>query len=541
VRQGVGFVARAMVVASLVLTTTVARSTPADADAVSGAAMVALQNQLRAAIGAPPVVGDSRVMLAAQNHANYNSANRVLGHYETAGLPYYTGYAPRDRVAAAGWSTTFVSEVATSYGGGLNGVQQLWDAPYHRLGLMHPSAIATGWGHSELAGSATVANIVYDFSRRPVDFVRSPAAGQTNIPPSWSGNETPSPLPSGVRGPVGYPIMVVYSGGQPVDMRGATVLAPDGTVVPIYYAPQQFERDYQVVVPQLPLASGTTYRVKFDLTVNGAAVTNQWEFTTAGTPSFAPAMTYRSSFLDQSAFPTLAPGATTQLTVRFSNTGTATWKKGVAGEQANLGINGDDRTFSSLGMAVGWLAPDRPAAQSEATVAPGATGTFSFTVRAPATAGTYRIPLRPVIDGRQWMEDQGVYLLVVSDTGYHSRWASQSAYPTLRAGAESGPLTISFTNTGTRPWAKGVAGQQANLGVVGDSEAWAPLGVGWLTANRVAAQTETTVPPGAVGSFTFQVRAPGTAGVYRIALRPVIDGTTWMEDQGVFLVVTVTN
>lgn len=530
-----------MVVASLVLTAAVARSMPADADAVSGAGMLALQNQLRAAIGAPPVVGDSRVMLAAQNHANYNSANRVLGHYETAGLPYYTGYAPRDRVAAAGWSTTFVSEVATSYGGALSAVQQLWDAPYHRLGLMHPSATATGWGHSELAGSATVANIVYDFSRRPVDFVRSPAAGQTDIPPSWSGNESPSPLPSGVRGPVGYPIMIVYSGGQTVDMRGATVLAPDGTSLPIYYAPQQFERDYQVVVPQRPLASGTTYRVKLDLTVNGAAVTSQWEFTTAGTSNFVPAMTYRSAFVDQSAFPTLAPGTTTQLSVRFRNSGTATWNRGVPGEQANLGINGDDRTFSALGMAVGWLAADRPAAQSEATVAAGAVGTFTFTVRAPASPGTYRIPLRPVIDGRLWMDDEGVYLLVVSDTGYHSRWASQSPYPTLRAGALSGPLTIGFTNTGTRPWAKGVAGQQANLGVVGDSEAWSSLGVGWLTANRVAAQSETTVQPGAVGSFTFQVRAPSTPGVYRIALRPVIDGTTWMEDQGVFLVITVTS
>jgi len=47
------------------------------------------------------------------------------------------------------------------------------------------------------------------------------------------------------------------------------------------------------------------------------------------------------------------------------------------------------------------------------------------------------------------------------------------------------------------------------------------------------------VNPGGVGTFTFQLRAPSTPGVYRIAVRPVIDGTTWMENQGVFLVVTV--
>ncbi|MEK7861877.1 MAG: hypothetical protein AAB295_01260, partial [Chloroflexota bacterium] len=157
-----------------------------------------------------------------------------------------------------------------------------------------------------------------------------------------------------------------------------------------------------------------------------------------------------------------------------------------------------------------------------------------------ATPGTYRIPLRPVIDGRNWMEDQGVYLIVTSDTGYHSRWASQSPYPSLEAGATSGLLSVSFTNTGSRAWVKGAAGEQANLGVVNDDASWSALGVGWLSADRVAAQTEPVVAPGAVGTFTFRVRAPAMPGVYRIALRPVIDGITWMENDGVFLVVTAT-
>jgi hypothetical protein len=162
----------------------------ADADVVSGTQMMTLHNQLRFAIGAPTIPMDARVTLAAQNHANYNSANRITGHYETAGLPYYTGYAPRDRVIAAGLTTTFVSEVATGGSGGLAGVSQLWDAPYHRLGLMHPSASSAGWGHSDLAGSATVGDITYDFGIRSVDYVRSPANGQTGIPTSWSGNES---------------------------------------------------------------------------------------------------------------------------------------------------------------------------------------------------------------------------------------------------------------------------------------------------------------------------------------------------------------
>ena len=54
-----------------------------------------------------------------------------------------------------------------------------------------------------------------------------------------------------------------------------------------------------------------------------------------------------------------------------------------------------------------------------------------------------------------------------------------------------------------------------------------------------AVQSETTVSPGGVATFVFQVRAPVLPGTYVIHLRPVIDGTTWMEDQGVFFAVVV--
>src|SRR5207237_6826542 len=201
-------------------------------------------NDHRFAVGAPTIAADPRVDAAAQNHANYSSANGYMGHYETSGLPYYTGYAPRDRVAAAGWATSFVSEVATGGSSAIAGVNQLWDAPYHRLGMMHPTSVATGWGYSTLGSrGSVVGDFVYDFSKRPVNYVRSPAAGQSGIPTSWGGGESPSPLPAGVSGPVGYPIMVVYSAGQGVTMRAAEIDAPGGPRLPRYYSPPQFDYD----------------------------------------------------------------------------------------------------------------------------------------------------------------------------------------------------------------------------------------------------------------------------------------------------------
>jgi len=56
----------------------------------------------------------------------------------------------------------------------------------------------------------------------------------------------------------------------------------------------------------------------------------------------------------------------------------------------------------------------------------------------------------------------------------------------------------------------------------------------WLWDDRIATTTAATVAPGEIAEFRFNVRAPLARGVYRLDLRPVIDGTTWMEDQGVF-------
>ena len=509
--------------------------------------MLLLTNQFRAAIGSPTVPSDPRLVQAAQNHANYNSANSILGHYETAGLPYYTGYGPRDRLIAQGWTTSFVSEVATG-GSELGGVRQLWDAPYHRLGLMHPNATTIGWGHSELNGrQSNVGDIVYNFGIRPVEFVRSPAHMQTNIPTSWSGQESPSPVPAGSSGPYGYPIMVVYSAGQNVQFRAAELVAPSGTRLPFYVAPQQFEYDYQVIVPQRPLATNTTYHVRFDITVAGQWLTNEWDFSTGSTvsgggpTSTLPDSGLHSAWMSQTQVPAMQPATTSQATLLFRNTGTKTWTKGVAGSQVALGVNGDSASFSTLGMNVGWPSANRVAVQNEASVGPGALASFTFALKAPLSAGTVRIPLRPVIDGVAWLEDQGVFVPVTTVVDYHSRWVSESAFPTLRVGQVSGPLSIAFRNAGSQAWIRGTLGQEARLAVNQDDAQWAALGVNWLSANRVAPQTEATVTPGGVGTFTFQVRAPMTPGLYAIHLRPVIDAVTWMEDEGVFLYINVTN
>jgi hypothetical protein len=122
----------------------------------------------------------------------------------------------------------------------------------------------------------------------------------------------------------------------------------------------------------------------------------------------------------------------------------------------------------------------------------------------------------------------------VTAADFHAKWLDQSAYPSADAGSTT-TVTVRFRNTGRASWLKGVPGQQANLGLVGEG---VQLAADWPTADRVAVQNEDVVAPGGIATFTFKIRAPNTPGSYRLALRPVIDGLTWMEDDGAYMVVT---
>lgn len=244
------------------------------------AEMLRVHNELRASVAAPIVRGDDRVTTAAQRHAEYLAQNNALGHDEVPGAPGFTGAAVRDRLVAQGYTDANASEVATSFSSGTEGVRSLWILPYHRLGLMHPHAIVAGWGHAEVAGRAiTVGVIVYDFNAPAPERVRAPAPDQ-RVAATYSGEEIPEVLPAGAARPVGYPIMVVYSGARAVDLRSARVTDAGGRVLAHHVVPQLYERDYVAIIPASPLAPGARYRVRLELIVAANEVVDEWEFET---------------------------------------------------------------------------------------------------------------------------------------------------------------------------------------------------------------------------------------------------------------------
>jgi hypothetical protein len=253
----------------------------------------------------------------------------------------------------------------------------------------------------------------------------------------------------------------------------------------------------------------------------------------------ARALTFHSSVVERPSLVTLAPGATTSVTLRFRNAGLTAWERGGAGTQVDLGVKNDSAEFARAGMAVGWLSDTRIATATESVVPPGAVGTFTFTVRAPATLGIYRIPVRLVVEDVAWLDDQDTFVVVASDFGFHSELVDQSRHPLLRVGETSAPITVKLRNTGTRAWVRGKADQQVNLGVQGDDPSLRKLAMGWPSGDRVAIQTEALVAPGDAGTFAFRVRAPSTPGMYVLHLRPVVDGVTWLGGDGVISLITV--
>jgi hypothetical protein len=117
-----------------------------------------------------------------------------------------------------------------------------------------------------------------------------------------------------------------------------------------------------------------------------------------------------SRWVSQSPMRVVDLGGITTLSISFRNVGSTPWIRDSSAE-ARLGIVNDDRRFFDLGFAQNWVAPDRPAAQIESVVSPGSLAIFSFQVRGAVT-GVHRIPVRPLVEGVTWMEDEGAYVEV---------------------------------------------------------------------------------------------------------------------------------
>src|SRR5262249_41592301 len=139
------------------------------------------------------------------------------------------------------------------------------------------------------------------------------------------------------------------------------------------------------LLPSSLLATGVVYTATLkgaatgvkDLAGNPLAADFTWSFTTTNVPA------YSASFVTESVPGTMIAGQSYSVSVTLKNTGTNTWTY-AAGYKLGSWNPQDNFTwgFNRVLLPFG------------GSVAPGATWTFAFTVKAPAASGTYNFQWR---------------------------------------------------------------------------------------------------------------------------------------------------
>ena len=128
---------------------------------------------------------------------------------------------------------------------------------------------------------------------------------------------------------------------------------------------------------------------------------------------------FHAAWYGQSGYMALCPGTRATATVAYHNSGSLGWVQGRMGQAAYLGtwreepgqdqpsVLGGDGTRGS--PPTGWPRFDRLAAQPAAYVGPAQVAWFRFDIQAPQAPGTYRLGIRPLVEGARWLEDFGVF------------------------------------------------------------------------------------------------------------------------------------
>jgi hypothetical protein len=144
---------------------------------------------------------------------------------------------------------------------------------------------------------------------------------------------------------------------------------------------------------------------------NGRPPANGVAFASSAPPRF------RSQYVGGSQWVHLSPGATSSQTGQWRNTGWDLWRN--TGNPTRLGVLNDQSSplggDGSAGCppATGWISCSRVSVISTTQVDPGQIGWFPFTLKAPAANGTYDLRVVPVVDGIQWLQDEGVFWRVI--------------------------------------------------------------------------------------------------------------------------------
>jgi hypothetical protein len=254
-------------------------------------------NKTRVAAGAGCMNVVAALVTSAQAYCSYeanNSANAsciAQAHTEVMSCAGYTGADVQTREVAAGYPQALAyTEVATTFGNNPTAAVPNWiDTVFHRIPLLDPWTVDMGYGGATGCDAIDIGRGMSTAATKTI--VTYPYDGQTNVPPSWSGLEGPTP-PAPTGGfPSSYPINI-YAQSLSVTQH---LLTKDGDSTPIDHLwldknSSQLASGLQgyfydtAFLYGAPFATNTKYHVKIVGTYSGGTLDEEWSFTTGSTP-----------------------------------------------------------------------------------------------------------------------------------------------------------------------------------------------------------------------------------------------------------------
>jgi len=200
-----------------------------------------------------------------------------------------------------------------------------------------------------------------------------------------------------------------------------------------------------------------------------------------------------AAFVSQSVPSSMVAGSQASVTIVMKNNGTRTWTN-ASPYSYNLGNLGNT-TWGVSRVSVG-----------ATPVAPNQNKTFTFTITAPATPGTYNFQWKMVQEYIEWFggATPNVVITVTSPNPLvnDAAFVSQNVPSFMLPGAQA-TVTIVMNNNGTLPWTN-TAPNPYNLACQN--------GTTWGTSQVSVGAT--AVQPTQNKTFTFTITAPTTPGTY---------------------------
>ncbi len=237
-------------------------------------------DRLRAQHSLPPVKPNGPLCASAQSHADYMAANGRSGHRQESSDNGFTGRTPGERARAFGYFDRNGEAVAVSSRFSIESVENLFDAPYHRIMFLQPGSPDFGAGSS---GNATCIK----FGGKHEDaIVVSPAKNMTGVKRTWDGIETPDPMAGdGSGAPYGYPIVLAVFGkyAEGFAFKSAVLKDEKGKVFATRVLhPENDEHAHGcvIMVPNNPLKAKHSYSVAVEFRASGRTHKNSWRFKT---------------------------------------------------------------------------------------------------------------------------------------------------------------------------------------------------------------------------------------------------------------------